>query len=694
MHHVRIDTSLADTSQLEDELLALEPDARGITAVSSEQGLELLAAAAQETMGGLSVGINWIGEGDTLAGRFTQESNAGPDGFSPNFYSSNAFNWNYLNLASPQRIGVTEAWYMLDRAGKLNNKVKIAILDMGFGVTGNQDLPAGWVASSNVPFNGATDTSNLLGCGGGSCPWHGTNVAGAAFGVANNAYGGAGPGGPVAAPVLIYTLYDYVTSIGAVVQALARGARIINMSYSARVPAVVSWTVLPFEATTAAASLRAVIFASAGNDGANVDAEDCFFACWEEAWHTPCENAGVICVGGLARSSTSRASGSNYGAEQVDLFAPYTLIVGPDPGVDETRSINGTSFSSPFAAGVAALIWAANPSLSAGQVRSILLDNARTSPDPSVGLYINAAAAVGSALGAVINITAPIHASAFSAGRLLTFEAFVAQGDRFNPVVTWSSNINGTLGTGTRIQRSDLSVGVHSIRARVTFSNGSFLDDTITLTIVNDPPVLSMTSPANGSSFFEGQPITLSVFSFDANRPLSFTLQNSEISWSANGAFLGTGHNRLIAPNTLAPGAYTISVTGSDGVLSDTESVSITVMPNPPDLPPDVVTIHSPANGFTDWANGFDENGSYLEVTLVGSGHDPEDGDLTGVSLEWSTLRGGVTRALGTGSPLVARLYTSCAAPGGTNQVTLAAVDSAGNRTTTNITVFVNILCK
>ncbi|MCC6145707.1 MAG: S8/S53 family peptidase, partial [Candidatus Hydrogenedentes bacterium] len=391
MYHVRIDTSLADTSQLREELLALEPDARGITAVSSEQGLELLAAAAQEAMGGLSIGVNWIGEGDSLGGRFTQESASGPDGFSPDFYSSNAFNWNYLNLASPQRIGVTEAWYMLDRAGKLSNKVKVAILDMGFDVTGNQDMPAGWVAGSNVPFQGATDTANLLGCSGGSsCPWHGTNVASAAFGVVDNRYGGAGPGGPVAAPVLIYTLYDFITSIGAVVQALARGARVINMSYGARVPAVVSWTVLPFDATTAAASLRAVIFASAGNDGANVDAEDCFIVCWEEAWHTPCENAGVTCVGGLARSSTSRDPGSNRGSEDVDIFAPYTVIVGPDQGRDETRSINGTSFSSPFAAGVAALVWAANPSLSAGQVRDILRDNARTSSDPTVGRYINA----------------------------------------------------------------------------------------------------------------------------------------------------------------------------------------------------------------------------------------------------------------------------------------------------------------
>ena len=30
-----------------------------------------------------------------------------------------------------------------------------------------------------------------------------------------------------------------------------------------------------------------------------------FGVCWERTWYTPCENAGVICVGGLAGDSTS-----------------------------------------------------------------------------------------------------------------------------------------------------------------------------------------------------------------------------------------------------------------------------------------------------------------------------------------------------------------------------------------------------
>ncbi|CAN5656966.1 S8 family peptidase [soil metagenome] len=66
---------------------------------------------------------------------------------------------------------------------------------------------------------------------------------------------------------------------------------------------------------------------------------------------------------------------SNYGQDQVDLFAPGVDIMSTVPGGGfETNS--GTSMAAPLVAGVAALIMAYFPDLTAADVRDILLETA------------------------------------------------------------------------------------------------------------------------------------------------------------------------------------------------------------------------------------------------------------------------------------------------------------------------------
>ncbi|MEZ4270450.1 MAG: S8/S53 family peptidase [Myxococcota bacterium] len=84
-----------------------------------------------------------------------------------------------------------------------------------------------------------------------------------------------------------------------------------------------------------------LVFASAGNDGADVDAEDCFIGCWEGAYRVPCEAPGVICVGGLTHNSTSKDPSSAGVANSVSPtaasistrpFQPgYTMILMREP---------------------------------------------------------------------------------------------------------------------------------------------------------------------------------------------------------------------------------------------------------------------------------------------------------------------------------------------------------------------------
>jgi cell wall-associated protease len=69
------------------------------------------------------------------------------------------------------------------------------------------------------------------------------------------------------------------------------------------------------------------------------------------------------------------ATFSNYGQEQVDVFAPGVDLYATVPQSDY-RSMSGTSMASPVVAGVAALLRSYYPELTAEQVKSIIMESA------------------------------------------------------------------------------------------------------------------------------------------------------------------------------------------------------------------------------------------------------------------------------------------------------------------------------
>jgi hypothetical protein len=653
---VRIDPTRADPAGLAADLATLDADSDGSAKVSSAQALGLLAAGAREAAGGRDVGVNWIGEGSglgpqTVADRDLTEAPSGGPSMGGTSYTANPFAWPTHDVGSPQDIGVAEAWRALDAAGRLaSGSVTVAILDMGFAP--DSDTPAGFTAVSNVPFVAPTGTENLLDCGG-PCPWHGTNVMSAAFAEPGNGFGSAGPAGPVAEPLLIFTSYDYFTSVAALLEARAFGARIANMSYSAPVPYYLAFTVLPFEAATAAVRASGMLlFAAAGNAGDDVDAEKTAFGVglgFERSWHTPCENAGVICVGGLASNSLSRAGSSNYGSRQVDLFAPFTLWLGPDPDAPDNvvRAKNGTSFSSPFAAGVAALVWAADPSQSASDVEDVLFANAKTSPDDEVGRVVDALGAVNAVLGNIppaIEVTRPdagdeldLNATVFFDAIVTDFEDGVACCD-----VTWTSNLDGPLGTGAATSSSFATVGPRLITVTAVDSDSGRTSVEIPVTVVNTAPRVEITKPVPEDDVFQGVSTVLRGTSFDLNEPgaaLACTAMTWTSSDPADGAFPVSGCDVQVVFATL--GTRTLTLTGTDPQgAADSDTAIVTVVDPPPDLPPTVL-ITSPTN--------FQSVQIDEEITLSGVVDDPEG--ATPLTLVWTVaVDGGAAEQVGTGN--------------------------------------------
>lgn len=676
---IRFDTTLADASRLMEDLIILDPYSHGDHWVSSESGLRLIAAGARETAMGLEIGINWVGRGsdDTFRDHISNEAPSGTGGYDPN-----VFTWPSHNVGSVQDIGVTGAWRALELAGRLDNRVGIAILDMGFSVdaTGS-DMPRNWMAYSNVPFVNPIETDNLLDCGGNPCPWHGTNVLSAAMAIPDNDYGSAGPAGPIARPIMIYTLYDFFTSMAALNDSIGLGAKIANMSYSAPVPSVLAWSVYPFEAATAFHRYvnDVLLFAAAGNDGEDVDAVDCLDTvifgtyCWEEAWHTPCENAGVICVGGLGWNDTGKAGGSNYGHEHVDIFAPYTLWLGPDPAspVNMVQMKNGTSFSSPYAAGVTALIWAANPSLSADDVERILYDNAlrvwdRWGHRRNIKARDAVLEAIGGTATPFIKILSPIQGGNYSAFISFDADAEDLEDGFINSSISWISSIDGIIGSGSSFSRR-LSFGTHMITATATDSDSNVSSDSVIINIINEPPTVSISS-VNPANPYQGQMITLAGTSYDPNIPGS--LSDTQVGWYLDSSPLAfaTGHSATIAGGTLNAGSHTITFKGTDGVNTTTDTVAVEVMEDPADNIPPTAIITSPNNGDKIPPDQYDETTGkrYADVSLCGFGEDPEDGRIMSPSqVTWygrkdleSTFQelatGGDT---GPGSCPVVRLY-------------------------------------
>lgn len=263
--------------------------------------------------------------------------------------------------------GIEKAWQTSKGAG-----VKVAVIDSGVD-GGHQDLVGAVVGGTDVSGAGSPDGQK----GVGEKSEHGTLVASL---LAGRGHGGQESDSPrpdgvagVAPEAELLSVSTWLGSANpsgksaeeqipeAVRWAVDNGARVINMSLTSSSS---SWPQSWDEAFLYAEQRDVVVVAAVGNTDAGITQVG-----------APATIPGVVAVAGLKRDGTA-SQGSSAQGITIAVAAPAENLVGALPG-NNYADWGGSSGAAPIVSGVAALIRAKYPGMSAAQVINRIIRTAR-----------------------------------------------------------------------------------------------------------------------------------------------------------------------------------------------------------------------------------------------------------------------------------------------------------------------------
>ena len=186
-----------------------------------------------------------------------------------------------------------------------------------------------------------------------------------------------------------------------------------------------------------------------------------------------------------------------------------------------------------------------------------------------------------------ITITSPIANLSVLAGTMVSFIATAsdAEDGDLTAQLSWSSSLEGVIGTGGNFSLNSLSVGTHIISASVTDSEPETTTENVTIIITaNQVPTVTITLPEDGIRIDPGDNLDFIGNAQDAeDGDLS-----SQIIWSSSiDGSLGTGNT--LSAIVLSEETHTITASVSDAqnqtgqatiqVLVELEGGTITIVP-------------------------------------------------------------------------------------------------------------------
>lgn len=267
-------------------------------------------------------------------------------------------------------LHLSVAWD-LDGDGKADHtgrgNVVVAIVDDAVETT-HPDLAANLVAGYNFVDNNTNPNPAPT---KDDAQDHGTAVAGCVAAVGNNGVGVSGAAWNEHLMPIKFG-FDTASEVAAYRFARSNGAKIVNASFGGP-----GWSRAELDAINDLAANDVLLVAAAGNEDASLDVAG---ASYPANYDAP----NVVAVAATNRQD-GVASFSSYGPTTVPVAAPGLQIVttAVNGGYTTSPGVSGTSFSSPYAAGVAALIRDYFPSAGYAEVKARLIEGADTGVDAS-----------------------------------------------------------------------------------------------------------------------------------------------------------------------------------------------------------------------------------------------------------------------------------------------------------------------
>ncbi|WP_341503671.1 S8 family serine peptidase [Gallaecimonas sp. GXIMD4217] len=626
----------------------------------------------------------------------------------------------FVDLWGMPMIKAEQAWEM-----QMGSKdIVVGVIDTGFDYS-HPDLRTNiWVNPNEVPGNGIDDDGNgyiddvhgISAINDNGDPMdtdqHGTHVAGTIGAMGNNGTGVVGVNwvtdivgcsflGPNGG-----TLADGVQCIDYMVGLKNAGVniRVLNNSWGGG-----GFTQTLVDAIASADNAGMLFVAAAGNDARDNDSAPSYPASYDVP--------NVMAIASTT-STDDMSSFSQWGLTSVDMGAPGSAVLSTVPGGYDTFS--GTSMATPHVAGAAALILAADPSLTTAQVKDILM----TSGDPIAALdgktvsgkrlnvesALNMAGAGGpsyylmaSPLSRTVNQGAPTSFTIDlnAVGGYEGNASFSADAPGLNAAIGFSdSSVAADASTLMTVQTStDTAPGNYNIRVNAVDGEIDksidvllkvYPEGTYTTSYSNNTPVAIPDNTPAGVNSSINVPISMTITAVTAHVDISHTyiadLNVTLTSPSGRTVFLheraGGSADDLVMSYELtdfdledAYGNWVLNVSdnaGADVGTLNSWTLDITGAADPGANLPPAINVAEPID------NSLHLPGEM--VTFSAEATDPEEG-LVNDSLVWTSSIDGV---IGTGASFGRNDLSQ-----GSHQITVTATDSEGVTGTRELSLYI-----